>query len=214
MTNDLNSEAENDAAQFIATLLPTRGVDSLKVMAALRARLAERAASDGLLDVAYRTIDSPVGELLVATTEAGLVRVAFAVEDFDTVLAELAATISPRILKAAARTDKVARQIDEYFAGDRRSFDLNVDLQLVSGFRRTVIAHLSHIEYGNTASYAAIASAVGNPAAVRAVGSACSHNPVPVVIPCHRVIRSDGAIGQYLGGVDAKTALLALEAAA
>lgn len=212
MTNDLNAEVENEAAQFIATLLPTPGVDGLKVMAALRARLAEHAANDGLLDIAYRTIDSPVGELLVAATEIGLVRVAFALEDFDTVLADLAAKISPRILKAANRTDATARQVDEYFARHRRSFDLNIDLRLVSGFRRTVIAHLSHIEYGNTASYGAIASAVGNPAAVRAVGSACSHNPLPVVIPCHRVVRSDGAVGQYLGGVEAKIALLALEA--
>lgn len=212
MTTELNIETE--ANEFMASRFPVPGAGTTVTIDTRRARLAERAIDNGLLDVAYRTIDSPVGELLVAATEAGLVRVAFAHEDFDDVLTQLAANISPRILETARRTDLAARQIDEYFAGDRRSFDLSVDLQLVAGFRRAVIISLSDIGYGTTASYGAVASAVGNPGAVRAVGSACSHNPLPVVIPCHRVIRSDGAIGQYLGGVDAKIALLALEAAA
>lgn len=180
---------------------------------ARRVRLAARAESEGLLGISFRTMDTPIGHLLLAATETGLVRLAFAMEDFDTVLADLAAKISPRILKAAGRTDVAARQVDEYFAGRRQSFDVPVDLRLVNGFRKTVITHLSSIPYGATASYAALARTAGNPAAVRAVGSACSHNPLPVVIPCHRVVRSDGGIGQYLGGASAKAALLALEAA-
>jgi len=180
----------------------------------LRARLATTAERDGLLDVAYRSIDSPLGSLLLAATPAGLVRVAFEREDHDAVLASLAEIVSPRVLRAPQRTDAVARQLDEYFGGARRTFDVAVDLQLVHGFRRDVIEQLRRITYGTTQSYAAIAAATGHPRAVRAVGSACAHNPVPVVVPCHRVVRSDGSIGQYLGGTDAKEALLALEAAA
>lgn len=181
-------------------------------LGALRAGLATRADEQDLLDIAYRIVDSPHGSLLVAATPAGLVRVAFELEDHDTVLDALAAAISPRILESGTRTDRVARQLDEYFAGDRRSFDLEVDLQLVGGFRRQVVAHLADIAYGQTASYADVARATGNPNAVRAVGSACSHNPIPVVLPCHRVVRSDGTIGQYLGGTETKAALLAMEA--
>lgn len=180
----------------------------------LRSRLAGRADHEGLLDVSYRTMDSPVGSLLLAATSDGLVRVAFEREDHDAVLADLASAIGPRILRSGRRTDDVASQLDEYFAGRRRSFDLAVDLRLVHGFRFTVISHLGHIGYGSTESYAAVARAAGNPGAVRAVGSACSHNPVPVVVPCHRVVRSDGSIGQYLGGTDAKRILLAMEAGA
>ena len=181
---------------------------------ALRRRLADAADRDGLLDVAYRSIDSPVGALLLAATPNGLVRVAFESEDHDAVLASLSDAISPRVLRSGRRTDDVARQLDEYFAGHRRTFDVPVDLQLVSGFRREVIAQLRHIAYGTTQSYADVAAAAGNPRAVRAVGSACGHNPVPVVVPCHRVVRSDGSMGQYLGGVERKATLLALESAA
>lgn len=180
----------------------------------LRARLVERAEVEGVLDVAYRTVDTPIGSLLVAATGRGLVRVAFELEDHDAVLGTLAASVSPRILRTDRRTDVVARQLEEYFEGRRRSFDLRVDLRLVSGFRRTVITHLRDIAYGTTESYAAVARAAGNPGAVRAAGSACAHNPLPVVIPCHRVVRSDGTIGQYLGGTATKAALLALESTA
>lgn len=180
----------------------------------LRARLARRADQEGLLDIAYRTVDSPIGPLLVAASTVGLVRVAFEREDHDAVLARLAIVISPRILRSSRRTDDVARQLDEYFAGRRRRFDVPVDLQLVRGFRREVISHLREIAYGSTESYATVAKAAGHPTAVRAVGSACSHNPVPVVVPCHRVVRSDGTIGEYLGGTEVKAALLAMERAA
>jgi methylated-DNA-[protein]-cysteine S-methyltransferase len=179
----------------------------------LRARLAEQAESDGLLDVSYRTMDSPLGPLLLAATPGGLVRVAFERENHDAVLTELASAISPRILRCPRGVDAVAGQLDEYFAGRRRRFDLPVDLQLARGFRRTVLMHLQEIPYGSTESYTVVARAAGSPAAVRAVGSACATNPVPLVVPCHRVVRRDGTIGQYRGGTEAKHTLLAMEAA-
>ncbi len=180
----------------------------------LRARLASAAADAGILDVAYRTLDTPVGTLLLAATELGLVRVAYPIEDHDAVLEQLATRVSPRVLRAPARLDVAAAELEEYFAGRRHLFDLPLDFQLSTGFRRTVLSHLIDIGYGATASYAAIAVAAGNPKAVRAVGSACATNPLPVLVPCHRVVRSDGSIGQYAGGAEAKRALLRLEAAA
>lgn len=190
------------------------GVPAAADLEALHSRLAAEAARSDLLEVAYRVLDSPIGALLVAVTDRGLVRVAFELEDHDAVLADLAGSVGPRILRAIRRTDDVARQLDEYFAGRRRSFDLAVDLRLVRGFRRAVVEHLRRIGYGRTETYAEVARAVGNARAVRAAGSACAHNPVPIVVPCHRVVRSDGSIGRYLGGTEAKAALLALEAAA
>lgn len=180
----------------------------------LHDRLVAAATTAGLLDVAYRTIDTPVGTLLLAATPEGLVRVAYASENHDLVLERLVRSVSPRILLAPARLDRVAREIEEYFAGRRSRFEAPLDLRLSHGFRRVVLSHLPEIGYGRTASYAAIAKASGNPKAVRAVGSACASNPLPIVVPCHRVVRSDGSIGQYVGGVAAKEALLRLEAAA
>jgi methylated-DNA-[protein]-cysteine S-methyltransferase len=141
------------------------------------------------------------------------VRVAFSAEDFDAVLQSLADRVSPRVLEAPARLDVAARELDEYFAGRRRAFDLALDRRLVTGFRGTVLRQLSEIDYGATATYGAIARRTGNPKAVRAVGTACATNPLPLVVPCHRVVRSDGTMGGYLGGVEAKRMLLALEAA-
>lgn len=181
---------------------------------ALHARLATSAEHQGILDIAYRVVDSPVGALLIAATEHGLVRVAYASEGHDTVLQSLADRISPRILLAPARLDTAARQLDEYFAAKRQEFSVPLDWRLSAGFRNTVLRHLPEIGYGHTASYAAVARLAGNPNAVRAVGSACATNPLPVVVPCHRVVRSDGALGGYLGGVEAKRILLTLEAAA
>ena len=180
----------------------------------LHDRLVREAQTAGLLDVAYRTIDSPVGPLLLAATSKGLVRIAYDCEDHEKVLEDLARDLSPRILHAPARLDAAAKEIDEYFAGLRHGFDLPVDFTLSHGFRRRVLTRLRAIGYGQTASYAAIAIAVGNPKAVRAVGTACATNPIPVVVPCHRVVRSDGSIGQYVGGVNAKRTLLTLESAA
>lgn len=177
----------------------------------LHDRLVASAEPSGLLDVAYRTIDSPVGTLLLAATSAGLVRVAFDVEDHDTVLDRLARALSPRILHAPAKLDAVAHQLDDYFGKRRKTFDIAIDLSLAVGFRRSVVEHLRDIGYGQRQSYAQVAAAVGSPRAVRAVGTACAHNPLPVVIPCHRVVRSDGTAGQYIGGPLAKAALLELE---
>ncbi|OBF37667.1 cysteine methyltransferase [Mycobacterium sp. ACS1612] len=182
-------------------------------LARLHQRLERDADAAHLLDVAYRTLDTPVGTLLLAATTAGLVRVAYDVEGHDAVLHALAERISPRVLRAPARLDTVARQIDEYFAKQRTAFDVPVDLRLADGFRRNVIEHLREIGYGHRESYATVAAAIGNPKAVRAVGTACAHNPLPVVIPCHRVVRSDGSTGQYVGGPVAKSTLLDLEAA-
>jgi methylated-DNA-[protein]-cysteine S-methyltransferase len=179
----------------------------------LQERLAAAAQRDGILDVAYRTIDSPVGPLLLAATAEGLIRVAYASEDHDAVLQALAMRISPRILHAPGRLDAAARELGEYFAGHRRRFGLPLDLRLAAGFRRTVLSHLPEIGYGHTATYAAVAQLAGRPRAVRAVGTACATNPLPVVVPCHRVVRSDGSVGGYLGGPAAKRTLLALEAA-
>jgi len=180
-------------------------------LGALRDRLAADAESAGLLDVAYRTVDTPVGTVLLAATVVGLVRVAFDREGFDTVLATLADKLSPRILHAPSRLDGAARELDEYFEGQRRRFALPLDLALSTGFRRLVIGYLPHIPYGHTAAYAAVAAGVGNAKAVRAVGTACATNPLPLVVPCHRVIRSDGLIGSYRGGPEAKKLLLTLE---
>lgn len=182
-----------------------------ETLTGLRERLAEAADRDGLLDVAYRMFDSPIGSLLLAATSRGLVRVGFAVEGHETVLAELAERISPRVLSAPGRLDSVAREVDEYFAGRRRTFDLPLDLRLASGFRREVIERLADIGYGCTASYAEMAAAAGSPKAVRAVGTACARNPLPIVLPCHRVVRSDGTAGNYRGGPEAKHTLLTLE---
>jgi methylated-DNA-[protein]-cysteine S-methyltransferase len=182
-----------------------------ETLARLHQRLEQDAATDELLDVAYRTVDSPVGTLLLAATAVGLVRVAYDLEDHDAVLTKLAAAVSPRVLRAPARLDATARQLDEYFAKRRTAFDVPVDLRLAEGFRRSVIEHLRDIDYGRRQSYAEVAAAVGSPRAVRAVGTACAHNPLPVVIPCHRVVRSDGSTGQYIGGAAAKSALLGLE---
>jgi methylated-DNA-[protein]-cysteine S-methyltransferase len=178
----------------------------------LHRRLAAAADRDGILDVAYTTVDTPVGSLLLAATGLGLVRVAYAGENHDAVLTTLAAKLSPRILRAPKRLDDAARQLDEYFAGARSTFDLSLDLSLSHGFRQTVQRYLPEIGYGRTQSYGQVAAHVGNPKAVRAVGSACATNPLPVVVPCHRVLRSDGTLGGYAGGPAAKSILLALEA--
>lgn len=180
-------------------------------LAALHARLAASAASAGLLDVAYRVLDSAVGPLLLAATERGLLRVAFAVEDHDAVLESLAQKFSPRIIAAPARLDAAARELEQYLAGTRRSFDLPLDHALSSGYRLEVQEYLPLIGYGQTASYGQIAAATGRPKAVRAVGTACATNPLPLVVPCHRVLRSDGSMGGYLGGTRAKELLLTLE---
>ena len=191
-------------------LFPVAGDDLTR----LHAALAARAQDEGLLDVAYRVLDSPVGPLLLAATPKGLVRVAYETEGFDSVLEALATKLSPRVLEAPARLDAIAVELEEYFAGRRHEFDVPLDYALSSGFRQIVQRYLPRIGYGHTRSYQEVAELVGNPRAVRAVGTACATNPLPVVVPCHRVLRSDGSLGGYIGGLNAKTTLLSLEKAA
>jgi methylated-DNA-[protein]-cysteine S-methyltransferase len=179
----------------------------------LHRRVEQGAEQAGLVDVAFTTIDSPLGSLLLAATPKGLVRVAYASEGHDGVLQVLSEKLSPRVLRAPKRLDEVAREIDEYFGRRRRVFDLTLDLSLSRGFRQLVQMHLPEIGYGQTRSYRDVAELVGNPRAVRAVGTACATNPLPIVVPCHRVVRTDGTLGGYIGGPEAKTALLTMEAA-
>jgi len=206
----MTSQHESAVTAGLVTLAPPPTPQELAV---LHARLLEGAELAGLVDVAYRTLDTPVGVLLLAATPAGLVRVAYEREGTDAVLGELATRVSPRILEAPGRLDITARQLEEYFARRRRHFEVPLDMTLSSGFRRMVLGYLPNIAYGHTASYGAVAAAVDNPKAVRAVGTACATNPLPLVIPCHRVIRSDGVTGAYRGGAEAKRQLLRLEAA-
>ena len=183
-------------------------------LAALHDTLVQRASAESSVDATYRVVDSPVGPLLLAATESGVVRVAFAVEDHDRVLESLGASVGSRILRGGNRLDPLARELDDYFAGRRHRFDVPLDLRLARGFRLAVLRHLSDIPYGSTESYGEVAVASGSPRAVRAVGSACATNPLPIVVPCHPVVRSDGTLGGYLGGLPTKERLLALERAA
>ncbi len=193
-----------------SALLAARPTDPA-ILVELHRRLAAAAHDQGLLDVAYRTIDSPLGSLLLAATRVGVIRIAFAVQGHERALDELAQRVGPRILADTRALDGAARELDEYFAGRRRAFDLPLDHRLTSGFRADVLAQLPRIGYGETASYADVARAAGHPRAVRAVGSACGANPLPIVVPCHRVVRSDGTTGGYAGGAEAKRVLLTLE---
>jgi methylated-DNA-[protein]-cysteine S-methyltransferase len=172
---------------------------------------AARAADEGLADVAYATVDSPIGKLLVAATERGLVRVSFRNERHDDVLNDLVVRISPRVLEAPERLDEARRELDEYFEGERRSFDLPLDWRLTKGFRSEVLHKLVEVPYGETATYAEMAAQAGRPRAYRAAGSACGSNPMPVVVPCHRVVATGGGLGGYGGGLDMKRFLLRLE---
>lgn len=180
----------------------------------LRAAFADRAADEGLVDVSVERHDSPLGTLVLGATPAGLVRVGLPAEDEEQVLAELAARVSPRVLAAPRASLHRARlQLDEYFGGRRRDFDLPLDWCLTAGFRREVLRATAAIPYGSTASYREIAARAGSPAAFRATGTALATNPIPIVVPCHRVLPSGGGIGQYRGGSEAKAQLLGLEGA-
>jgi methylated-DNA-[protein]-cysteine S-methyltransferase len=177
-------------------------------------RFAQRASEDGLLDVAYTTLDTPVGELLVAATGRGVVRISY-LDWFpaDATLADLAARVSPRVLESPERLDDLRRELDEYFNGKRTSFDVSTDRALLGPFARKVLGRTARIPYGEVSTYARVAAAAGSPRASRAAGNALASNPIPIVIPCHRVLRSGGGLGGYAGGLERKTRLLALEGA-
>jgi methylated-DNA-[protein]-cysteine S-methyltransferase len=177
------------------------------------AKLAERAAREELLDVAYTTVDSPFGALLAASTPRGLVRLAFPEEDEEAVLERLAKRLSPRILRAPGRFDTVARQLDEYFAGRRHRFDTDLDWTLIGPFGRKVLGVAAAIPYGSVLSYQEVAGEAGSPRGSRAAGNALGANPIPIVIPCHRVLRTGGNLGGYGGGLPRKRWLLELEGA-
>jgi methylated-DNA-[protein]-cysteine S-methyltransferase len=178
--------------------------------AAAARRLTEAAGAAGLVDVATATADSPLGTLVVAATGRGLVRIAFPGED---VLDDLARRVSPRVLEAPARLDPVRRQLDEYFAGRRRHFELPLDWRLTTRFGRRVLEAAVRIEPGDVATYGEVAVRIGHPRAARAVGNALAGNPIPVVVPCHRVVPAGGGVGGYGGGPERKARLLALEGA-
>jgi methylated-DNA-[protein]-cysteine S-methyltransferase len=174
--------------------------------------LAERAAAEGLLDVAYSTVDSPLGPLMVAATPRGLVRVSYSqFRDDDDVLADLASRVSPRVLEAPGRLDGARRELDEYFEGRRTEFDLPIDWALTRGFTTEVLRATAAVGFGQTTTYAEVAGAAGSPRAVRAAGNSLGSNPMPIVVPCHRVLRTGGGLGGYTGGVDRKEFLLRLE---
>jgi methylated-DNA-[protein]-cysteine S-methyltransferase len=173
--------------------------------------LRDRAAAEGLLDVAYATVDSPFGSLLLAKTPRGLVRLGLPNEDFEPMLVDLAGRISPRVMEAPVRLDEERRELDDYFAGRRRRFELPIDWQLSHGFHLRARQGIAAIPYGETRTYTDLARNAGNERAVRAAGSACSRNPIPLVVPCHRVLRSDGSLGGYAGGLEMKERLLEME---
>lgn len=178
---------------------------------ALTASLAQRAGEASLLDVAYAEIDSPIGELILFVTPRGLLRVKYADEPIEGVLAEVAARVSPRILRAPARTDEARHELDAYFGLRRRSFNLPIDWSLVDGFAGRILRQTARIPFGDVRSYGQLAVQAGSPRAARAVGNALGSNPIPIVVPCHRVLHADGGLGGYSGGLDRKRYLLALE---
>jgi methylated-DNA-[protein]-cysteine S-methyltransferase len=175
------------------------------------AGLAPRAAERGLLDVAYTTFDSPLGRLLLAASPRGLLRLAYEDQAEDATLQDLAIRVSPRVLEMAAPLDPARRQLDEYFRGRRRSFEIPIDWALTAGFRRRVLRATARVPFGNLSTYREVATAAGHPRAARAAGNALGANPIPVVVPCHRVVRTGGELGGYTGGLERKLLLLELE---
>jgi methylated-DNA-[protein]-cysteine S-methyltransferase len=174
--------------------------------------VAERAADEGLLDVAYTSVDSPLGPLVVAATPKGLVRVSYSeFRGEDEVLEDLARRVSPRVLEAPARLDPVRRELDEYFEGRREDFDIPIDWSYLAGFTREVLRATAAIPFGDVSTYAGVAAAAGSPRATRAAGNALGANPMPVIVPCHRVLRTGGQLGGYTGGLERKEFLLRLE---
>ena len=178
---------------------------------AVRTRLARAAADAGLLDVAYGTLDSPLGPLTVVVTPRGLLQVAYVEEPADAQLEAIAARISPRILAAPERTDGVRRQLDDYFGGRRRHFEVPIDWRLTRGFAGDVLRATAAIPFGSVSTYRGVATSAGSPNAYRAAGNALGSNPIPIVVPCHRVLHADGGLGGYTGGLARKRFLLQLE---
>lgn len=174
--------------------------------------IVDAAAAAEVLDVAYARLDSPVGTLVLASTPQGLARLAYVDEgQEDAVLQEIAARLSPRMLSAPARLDEPRRELDEYFSGRRRAFDVTLDLRLLSDFTRRVLTATAQIPYGGVSTYKQVATAAGSPRGSRAAGNALGSNPLPIVLPCHRVVHSSGGLGGYTGGLERKRTLLGIE---
>lgn len=184
------------------------------MVAALNAEVIARRDVAGLVDAAYTRMSSPMGELVVVVTDRGLLRIGFDTEELSAVLAEVAGVVGPVVIEDAGMTHAVVEELGEYFAGERKSFDLALDLRLTRGFRAEVQQALADIPFGSTMSYAEMAAHLGNPKAVRAVGTACAKNPIPLILPCHRIVRSDGSFGNYRGGHHRKQWVLDFEAGA
>jgi methylated-DNA-[protein]-cysteine S-methyltransferase len=208
----------NDVTPMNATPLNAKqlkalagGRDADRRAEAAAAAVAAAAADEGLLDVAIGVTGSPIGELLLAVTPRGLAYVAFDDEERDELLDRLARQLSPRILDHQASSDAVRRQLDEYFAGERRRFELKLDRRLMRGIARDVLAETARVPFGRTTTYGTIADKIGRPRASRAVGNALGSNPIPIVVPCHRVLRAGGDVGGYAGGPERKRRLLRLE---
>ena len=182
--------------------------------AALAARTAARAAAEGIAEIAYATVDSPVGRLVAVATPRGLARIAYELENggLDSILDDVALRLSPAIVEAPARLDTIRRELDEYFAGRRQDFELALDWSLSSGFRRRVLQQCARIPFGATSTYKEMAIAAGSPRAFRAAGGALGSNPIPIIVPCHRVLASGGGLGGYTGGLERKRRLLSIEA--
>ena len=197
----------SDLERRLAAAAPAADLD----LARLRDGLAARATREGLVDVAYGTLDSPLGELTVFVTPRGVVRVAFEDEPRDQLLDELAGSVSPRILAAATPTDAARRQLEAYLAGKRTAFDVPLDWTLVRGFAIGVLHATARVPYGATTTYREVAAAAGSPNAYRAAGNALGSNPIPIIVPCHRVLHASGGLGGYAGGLERKRTLLRLE---
>jgi methylated-DNA-[protein]-cysteine S-methyltransferase len=208
----MNRAIAQDVDRVERVLRRAHDEDEVAAAAAAR-RLTRRIAEEDLADVSYAPVDSPFGPLLVAATKRGLVKLAFPEEDVDGVLERLAQRVSPRIVAADAQLDPVRRELDQYFAGHRRGFALPLDWTLVGPFGRRVLGVTAEIPYGGVLSYAEVAAEAGSPRGSRAAGNALGANPIPIVVPCHRVLRSGGALGGYGGGLDRKRFLLELEGA-
>ncbi len=182
----------------------------MNIPADLDRRFRDAADREGLVDVAYDLTDSPLGELLVAVTERGLCRIAYRPDD---ALDELTDDFGARILRVPRRIEEIRRELDEYFEGNRREFDLQLDLTPVAGFKRQALTELAHVPYGQVTTYGALAARIGRPKAARAVGGAMNRNPIPIVLPCHRVVGASGSLVGYAGGLERKETLLRLEGA-
>lgn len=206
------SESQNDGErEALERALHAAGAD--RDLGRLGAELTARAEREGLLDVAYATVGSPFGELLVAATARGVVKLSLPGHSTEEALEEIAAGVSPRVLESPARLDAVRRELDEYFQGRLKRFRTGVDWTLARGFADKVLHAVARIPYGRTLSYGEVAERAGNPRAFRAAGTACGANPIPLIVPCHRVVQAGGKPGNYGGGPEMKLALLEMEGA-